>query len=112
MEKEAYLAKATECLKVAHWCFEEGCPNSCVNRCYFAMFQAAVAALIDAGVRPSKNIWRHDWVQAEFSRQLIKRSKIYPSVLRTYLQDALTHRNGADYSSLPISQRDAAVELK
>jgi uncharacterized protein (UPF0332 family) len=44
-----YLAKATESLLTAESEFANGRYNSCANRCYYACFQAAIAALIREG---------------------------------------------------------------
>ena len=47
-----YLAKATESLQTAESEFANGRYNSCANRCYYACFQAAIAALLREGIRP------------------------------------------------------------
>jgi uncharacterized protein (UPF0332 family) len=41
-----YLAKASESLLTAESEFVNGRYNSCANRCYYACFQAAIAALL------------------------------------------------------------------
>ena len=41
-----YLAKAEESLRTAESEFANGRYNSCANRCYYACFQAAIAALL------------------------------------------------------------------
>ncbi len=96
---ELFLAKATESLAGA----ESECArqryNNCANRCYYTCFQAAIAALILTGIRPSRaeSQWRHSFVQAQFVGQLINRRKIYPSDLRTTLNESLALREKADY---------------
>jgi hypothetical protein len=47
-------------------------------------FQAAVAALIRAGIRPPSGTaqWGHDFVQARFFGDLINRRHLYPAELR------------------------------
>jgi uncharacterized protein (UPF0332 family) len=54
MEDDAtvFLAKAAESLLTAESEFANGRYNSCANRCYYACFQAAIAALIQKGIRP------------------------------------------------------------
>ena len=47
-----YLAKATESLQTAESEFVNGRYNSCANRCYYACFQAAIAAVLREGIRP------------------------------------------------------------
>ena len=48
-----YLAKATESLLTAESEFVNGRYNSCANRCYYACFLAAIAALLREGMRPA-----------------------------------------------------------
>ncbi len=49
---DVYLEKSEESLNAAKSCFELEYYNSCINRAYYAMFQAAVAALFRSGFRP------------------------------------------------------------
>ena len=79
-----FLAKAQESLAGAESEFANGRYNNCANRCYYACFQAGIAALIRAGVQPKSadRLWGHDFVQAEFVGRLINRRKLYPSTLR------------------------------
>jgi uncharacterized protein (UPF0332 family) len=74
MERDAeiYLAKAAESLLSAESDFAGSRYNSCANRCYYACFQAAVAALIREGIHPHGD-WGHDFVQGRFVGQLIDR---------------------------------------
>jgi hypothetical protein len=45
-----YLAKAAESLLSAESEYVNGRYNSCANRCYYACFQAAIAALLQEGI--------------------------------------------------------------
>ena len=47
--------------------------DACANRCYYSCFQAAIVALLRAGIRPSaaRRVWGHDFVQSQFAGQLI-----------------------------------------
>ena len=65
-----YLLKATESLQTAESEFVNGRYNSCGNRCYYACFQAAIAALLREGIRP-RGQWNHEFVQAQFVGALI-----------------------------------------
>jgi uncharacterized protein (UPF0332 family) len=47
-----YDAKAKESLETAESEYMSGRYNSCANRCYYACFQMAIAALLDEGIRP------------------------------------------------------------
>ncbi|MBM4401461.1 MAG: HEPN domain-containing protein [Crenarchaeota archaeon] len=68
MLAESYLSKAKENLRIAEIAFEEGCYNASVNRAYYAMLQAAIAALLNGGIEPKlgKGI-DHGWIQSRFS---------------------------------------------
>ena len=59
-----YLAKATESLLTAESEFANGRYNNAANRAYYACFQAALAALMRAGIRtPSPSgQWSHEFV--------------------------------------------------
>ncbi len=46
-------------------------------------YSTAIAALADKGIRSERN--EHAWVQSEFNFQLIKRRKIYPGKIKSYL---------------------------
>lgn len=60
--------------------------NNCANRCYYACFQAAIAALQDAGIRPTGPQWSHAYVPSQFDGVLIYRRKRYPTELRGILE--------------------------
>lgn len=86
-QDRVYLEKAQENLAAAQSEFINGRYNSCASRAYYACFQAAIFALVRAGIHPSgrDDYWRHDFVQAEFNGQLVNRRKAYPAGLRTTL---------------------------
>src|SRR5215471_6913893 len=65
-----YLAKAAESLQTAESEFANGRYNSCANRCYYACFQAAIAALLAEGIR-ARGQWSHEFVQGQFVGVLI-----------------------------------------
>jgi hypothetical protein len=64
--------------------------------------QAAIAALARHGIRRDKI--DHGQVQADFSGELIKRRKIYPAKLKSYLPDMQLVRNQEDYGAEQISR--------
>ncbi|OQY57499.1 MAG: hypothetical protein B6245_16765 [Desulfobacteraceae bacterium 4572_88] len=96
--EQDFLKKAKENLRIAQMSFEHQCHNACANRAYYACFQAAIAALVSR--RAGRGKFDHKWVQAEFSRKLIKRQKIYPARLRSYLLEMQIIRNRADYEKI------------
>lgn len=86
--------------------------NACANRVYYATFQAAIVALLRAGISPSGTRgWGHDFVQAQFAGQLIGRRKQYPAELRTTLPLLAELREKADYGHTLVSQTQAARAL-
>lgn len=113
MEGDAavYLVKAEECLLTAESEFANGRYNSRANRCYYACFQAAVAALIRKGIRPQGN-WGHDFVQSQFVGLLINRRKRYDSTLRNVLRENQHLRDKADYRIELVSPTEAYRALR
>ena len=55
IHQEDFLQKATKSLEVAEWCLENRYFDDCVNRCYYAILRAAVAALIAVGILPDES---------------------------------------------------------
>jgi len=108
--EQEFLTKAKENLKIAQMSSEHQCHNACANRAYFASFQAAIAALVSKGAGRGK--FDHKWVQAEFNRKLIKRQKIYPAKLKSWLMKMQLLRNKADYESDPVSKNDVRKQLQ
>jgi uncharacterized protein (UPF0332 family) len=104
-----YLIKAKENLRIALLSFEQECYNACANRAYFAVFQAAVAALLHNGI--TRGRYDHKWVQSEFNEKMIKRRKVYPGRIKPYLMEMQTIRNIADYEHHTVSKKDAADQL-
>ena len=106
MELPLFLDKALENTKAAQLCFDNHLYNACVNRAYYAMYQAAIAALAAVGVKPISDTIGHDWVQANFSRELINRRKLYAG-FKNYLADVQISRNKADYAPDSVSGKVA-----
>lgn len=102
-----YLAKPAENLLSAESECSNGRYNCCANRCYYAAFQAAIAALLREGIRTSGDRWPHAFVQSTFAGQLINRRHRYPAELRSTLGDLQHLRNRADYTTDVITQIEA-----
>jgi uncharacterized protein (UPF0332 family) len=111
---QTYLFKAQESLAGAASEFANGRYNNCANRCYYACFQAAIVALLRAGIRPrgSSDEWSHAFVPARFDGELVNRRKLYPSELRGVLGAAYVLRQTADYELELISQTRAERALR
>lgn len=110
---QSYLTKAEESLASAESDFAAGRYNSCANRVYYACFQAAITALLRAGVGPSPRDgqWRHDAVQAQFVDRLVNRCKEFPPELRDTLERLMRLRQTADYepNAVPVAQVERAM---
>ena len=111
-EAERYLAKARESLASARADVRARRYNSAANRGYYAAFQAAVTALILAGIRPENDDWSHRFVMSQFSGKLIRRRKLQPARLRGTLDELFNHRVRADYSPDNVSSQDAKRAVK
>ena len=114
MDSDMYLRKSEESLDTAISEHANRRYNSCANRCYYACFQAAIAALLQVGVRPRgrRDQWPHPFVQAEFADRLVRRRHLYPAELRSVLSELQALRNSADYSPEPVSEIEATRALR
>ena len=108
-----YLDKAVESLVGAESEYVNGRYNNCANRCYYAMFQAAVAALIAAGIQPTgaRAQWEHEFVQARFAGVLVRRRKLYQTDLAPLFAQVHRTRLTADYGMAGIGQKEAERAL-
>ncbi len=106
-----YLAKAAESFLTAESEFVNGRYNSCANRCYYACFLAAIAALLGEGIRP-RGQWRHEFVQAQFVGVLINQHKRYDAQLRRVLADNQSLRDQADYRPELVTATQAGRALR
>ena len=109
-EREIFMSKARESLASAENDLSGGRYNSCANRCYYACFQAAVAALIADDIKPSGQ-WDHGYVQGQFVGQLVNRRKRYGTVHRRTLIDIMALRLRADYELRSVTQTEATRAL-
>ena len=98
-------------MQAAEVCLRTGLVNSAASRAYYAMFQAAQAALEAAGfARPQLS---HPALQAALATELIYRRKLYPAVFRDdYLSTALRTRHVADYGDTGITQKVAGRAVR
>jgi uncharacterized protein (UPF0332 family) len=112
--RDVFLAKAMDCLASAEAEVSPGRYDSAANRCYYACYQAAVAALIEVGVGPSRRDgqWSHQAVHAQFSGLLIKRRKKYPGDFRDVHSANLDLRSIGDYSGFRVTETEARRALR
>ncbi len=106
-----YLTKAIESLLTAESEFANGRYNSCANRSYYACFQAAIAAILTEGIRPTGQ-WNHQFVHAQFVGVLINKRKRYESELRRILADNQSLRDKADYRPEFVTATQASRALR
>ena len=106
-----YLTKAYESLLTAESEFANGRYNSCANRSYYACLQAAIAAILNEGIRPAGQ-WNHQYVQAQFVGVLINKRKRYESELRRVLADNQSLRDKADYRPELVTATQASRALR
>lgn len=106
---EPYLVKARASLAGAQSELEQRRFDNAANRAYYACFQAAITALVRAGVRPGGKpaTWEHAFVQSRFVGDLINRRKLYPSHLRETLAATISLRHKADYQADPVTATQA-----
>ena len=109
---EVFLLKGEESLAGAESEFVNGRYDNAANRCYYACFQAAVAALAREGIVPARDQWGHAFVQAQFSGELVYRRKSYPSSLRDALNQNLALRQRADYKPQRVTETQALRGLR
>ncbi len=105
-----FLFKAQENLAVAQNALEQKHYNAATNRAYYAVFQAAIAALAEEGFKHPKN--PHSWVQAQFTGILVTRRKLYPSKIASYLLPMQFLRDKADYEADFISKTSANIQVR
>src|SRR5687767_5521568 len=111
---EAYRVKARESLNGAESEHVNRRYNNSANRCYYACYQAAVAALSDAGIRPQdpRGRWSHSTVQAQFAGELVRRRKRYGSDHSDVLTRLFALRSTADYSTANVAEIQSARALR
>jgi uncharacterized protein (UPF0332 family) len=107
-----FLLKAEENLAAAEREFVDGRYNACANRCYYACFQAAIAALRRAGVGTRDERWGHDRVGGQFAGLLVNRRKLYSPELRDVLSQTSDLRQTADYTARQVTEREASRSLR
>src|SRR6266478_4040125 len=109
-EVDIFLAKAEESFAGAESEFINDRFNNCANRCYYAVYQAAIYALIKAGLVPARGAgeWPHEFVRSQFIGQLINRRKVYPTSLRNTLENNRSLRQAADYRRENVTEVRAA----
>jgi uncharacterized protein (UPF0332 family) len=98
-----YLDKARESLEGARREYEAGGYSNSGNRSYYAVFQAAIHAILAERIRPPRqDDWDHGWVRSQFIGLLINRRHVYATDLRDVLRENYEVRARADYTTRTI----------
>ncbi len=111
MDSTVFIDKARQNLVVAEWCYNNSHYDACCNRAYYAMFQAALAALIYDNIKIPDGVIAHPWVHGNFAAHFCNQRKIFPQ-FRDFLHKAQTLRNRADYKPIAVTRSDARRLLK
>lgn len=106
-EEPPFLAKAWQGLRGAEREFAAGAYDNCVNRAYYACFQAAIAALVQAKIHSPGGKWHHAFVQAQFHGELLNKRKLYSSSLQGDLERLYDLRVTADYDEANVAHSEA-----
>jgi uncharacterized protein (UPF0332 family) len=107
-----FLRKAIQSLVGAESEFQYRRYDNTANRCYYACFEAAIAALQRASIQPTGSKWEHDFLQGRFEGQLIYRRKLYPTELRGTLEHTYTVRAKGDYDEDFVTETEANRTLR
>jgi len=108
-----FLRKARQSLAGAESECAAGRHDSTANRAYYACFQAAVSALIEAGTGPSPSgRCDHDVVQAQFVGEQVNRRHRYPAELRETFERLIELRQVADYRADDVGRDQAARAVR
>lgn len=105
---ESYMRKAAQALASAHQLLAGGDADGACNRAYYAMFDAAQAALLAANVGAAANATKtHRGLISVFGQHLVLGGHV-ASELGSSLNKVERLRLLADYTGDPVSDEDAA----
>lgn len=99
------MAKALQAAASAKVLLETGDADGACNRAYYAMFDAARAALLACGQEVGTT---HKGVLNAFSEHLVRNGPL-PKEMGRLLKQAETRRYVADYDGSPVEISDALV---
>ncbi len=103
----AYLEKAERALAAAEILLNADSPEGACNRAYYAMFDAAHAALLAAGASTSRISKTHAGLIGAFGKSIVQCGLIDVEYGRS-LNRVHHLRQLADYTGDPVSMEDAA----
>ncbi|MCC5619662.1 HEPN domain-containing protein [Nostoc sp. CHAB 5836] len=102
----AYIRKADQALSSARQLLDSGDADGACNRAYYAMFDAAQAALLAANVGLTDNVTKtHRGLISAFGQHLVLGGHV-PAELGSSLNKVERLRLLADYTGDPVSTED------
>ena len=108
MKAQDLLAKAIRAAESAKVLLDDGDADGACNRAYYAMFDAARAALLASGSPVEPEIAKtHTGLISAFSLHLVKAGRVSVELGKT-LNKAEELRLVADYKGNPVEKEDAA----
>ena len=108
MKAQDLLAKAIRAAESAKVLLDDGDADGACNRAYYAMFDAARAALLASGSPVGPEIAKtHTGLISAFSLHLVKAGRVSVELGKT-LNKAEELRLVADYKGNPVEKEDAA----
>ena len=111
MNAQDLLAKAIQAAASAKVLLDTGDADGACNRAYYAMFDAARAALLASGAPVEPEIAKtHNGLISAFSLHLVKTGRV-PVELGKALNKVEELRLVADYKGDPVEKEDAAWAL-
>lgn len=105
----ALMRKSERALESARVDLRHGDPDGAVNRAYYAMFNAARASLLTAGLSEADLPRTHHGVIAAFGQRAVQTQRVDPALGRSF-NEAEVLRLKADYTGFEIG-RKAAEEV-
>ena len=109
---EAMMAKAEDACSAARLLLEHGYLDDATNRAYYAMFDAARAALLTSGASIDlEKVRTHGGLISAFGKYLVKNGPVAKDMGRL-LNQAREARMTADYDGARIEPEDARSIVK
>ncbi len=112
MTAEEYMQKAERALSAAQLLLTNDALEGACNRAYYAMFDAAHAALLGAGIQMPESVSKtHRGLIGAFGQHLVKNNRI-AGTLGKAINEVERLRRLADYTGDPVTLEEAtwAVE--
>ena len=100
-----HIEKAKRFLSAARICYERELYDSCVNRCYYAIYRTAILALEREGFRrPS---WNHGVLIRKFREELVQNRRLYSRDMVERIEACYGQRLIADYGDNFVEKKMA-----